>query len=72
MNDIEKIHNRIFRRRLDNNKDYSDWSFIRAKDLKDKLGDKIAELLAQGFKVSGGYHTTSVRGFHQYYLMYKT
>jgi len=66
----DKIHNKIYKTRLNPNKEY-DYTFIPIKDIRPNIDAKIIELLNDGKKVTGGYFCTAVRGFHEYYLMYK-
>jgi hypothetical protein len=72
MNDkVDKIHKRIFRRRLDQNKIYKGWTWIHIRDIRGKIDEKIIELLNENNIVTAGYYTTSIRGYHDYYLMYR-
>jgi len=71
---VQKIHANIFKKRLSPNKDYSSkWEFISLRDIKKPLtiDEKIEELLKEGKKVKGGYFCTSVRDYHEHYLMVK-
>jgi restriction endonuclease S subunit len=69
---IEKIHNQIFHKRLNRNKSYDEWKLLNRRDFKGtKIDDKIRELLEKNYKVTGGYFATAVRGYYEYYLMYK-
>lgn len=68
---VDKIHKRIFHNRLSQDKDYSQWVMIEIKSIRGKMDETIAQWLQEGKTVSGGYYTTSVRGYHIYYVMYK-
>ncbi len=71
---IEKIHHQIFSKRFRPNINYSKkgWKEINLREFKGYgIDNKIRELLEQNYKVSGGYFATAIRGFHEYYLMYK-
>ena len=71
---IEVIYNRMFRRRLDQRAGYeknieNGWHYERSPQ---KVGkDRIKELLEKNFIVSSGYFCTSVRDYHEYYILYK-
>lgn len=73
--EVEKINTRMYRRRLDPNYNFfaHGWTMYSMREIKPmKPRDKIKSLLDQGYIVSSGYFCTSVRGYHDYYIMYKS
>lgn len=68
---VKIIHDCIFHHRLSHSQDYSSWQFIPIRFLRGNLDKKIKELLEAKYVVSSGYYCTAIRGFHEYYLMYK-
>lgn len=50
------------------------WTMVKTRGLGVKrrpAREVIAELLAQGHRVTAGYFTTSVRGHHEYMIFWK-
>lgn len=73
--EVETINKRIFTKRLDQNYNYfaHGWTMLDFKDFRPmKSRDKIKSLLESGYKVTGGFYCTSVRGYHLYYILYKS
>jgi hypothetical protein len=72
--DTETIIKRIYHHRFDKNKSFNapEWNFESIRNLKgEKLREKINYLLTTNHKVTGGYFTTAIRGYHDYYIFWK-
>lgn len=71
---LDKIWEQCKKRRLDQNEgmlanEAKGWSY-ESRFGGGGVKPRATELLALGYKVKGGYFTTSVRGYHDYALMY--
>jgi hypothetical protein len=68
---VEVINTRMLRNRIDQNRDvYKGWT--QAKYMWPiKPRDVIREHILAGHKVTAGYYTTSVRGFHNYCIFWR-
>lgn len=67
----QKIYDRMFHSRLDPEK-FKTWKHCDTWDIRPrKIRDVIEEKLAAGFRVTSGYMTTSCRGYHTHYLLWK-
>lgn len=70
--ELEKIWKQCLRNRLDPNKDYCKIGWhIEDHFSAGTMTRKAKELLKAGYKVKGGYFTTSVREFHNKVLLWK-
>lgn len=72
---IEKIVAETSRRRLDQNNGYikrmeNGWRYVRCFRYED-VRREARKWLMVGHKVSGGYFSTSVRGYHEKTIMHK-
>ena len=72
---VEKLHDRMFRNRFDPNKLMRDWKpdswQAGAGGDGRKAETVIREHLEKGHKVSTGYFNTACRGFHTYMIFWK-
>jgi hypothetical protein len=67
----EKIFKRMFSRRLDPElRELKDWKFIQLRP-PIKAKDVIEGHLTNGDRVTAGYYTTGVRGYHEHYIFWK-
>jgi hypothetical protein len=73
--DPKAIHERMFRRRLRFGEEMDSWTWISMREInlrrKQTALQFIEEKLQKGFKVTAGYVTTSVRGHHDYVVLFK-
>lgn len=66
---VEKIAKRVFHQYVNQYADqYRDW---RSEWVRGDARLRIKELLEQGYKVTGGYYATAVKGYHDYRIFYK-
>ena len=70
---VERIHARMYRRRLDPNSDvFAGWNQLEHWDYKPKAPRLvILEHLLAGHEVNSGYYTTKVRGYHEHYIFWR-
>lgn len=70
--EVEKISLRMYRRRIDQyNEPLKTWNQVRRSDDKRPPRDIIRHLLSKGKRVTAGYFTTGVRGFHEHVIYWK-
>lgn len=73
--EVEKINTRMYRRRIcQYNEPLKAWNQIRRGGMdgdKRKPRDIIRQLLSEGKRVTAGYFTTGVRGYHDYAIYWK-
>lgn len=69
---IETIVRRMYRRRIDQyNEPLTTWNQVRRTDDKRRPREIIRQLLDDGKRVTSGYFTTAVRGFHDHVIYWK-
>jgi hypothetical protein len=72
---VERILARMYRRRLPQYIDklaLPGWEWVRCGELRpQKPREIILGMLRNGRRVTAGYTTTGVRGFHEYYIPWK-
>lgn len=69
---VEKINRRMYRRRIDQyNEPLKPWHSIRRRHDERCPRVIIRQLLNEGKRVTAGYFTTGVRGFHEYCIYWK-
>lgn len=72
--EIEKINKRLYRNRIDQYKErYKSWNWISTWELRGIISarEKIRELLVNGKRVTAGYYCTSVKGYHDCFIIWK-
>ena len=78
---IKQIIDRMYKHRIDqyNDKYHKRYTFYKANEIyfgnygqsPSKMEVFLKERLEAGDKITSGYYTTSVRGFHEYYILIK-
>ena len=71
---VKAIHDRMYKHRLDQNRYHDNgWTFENGRRSVPKRQNEeiIREHLRQGHLVTSGYYCTAVRGFHEYYVLWK-
>ena len=63
----------MFKKRIDQRRDWTSegWSYEDRQTRKIEVVAKIQELLDVGYKVQAGWFATSVRGYHNYVILWK-
>lgn len=70
--DVEKVILRMYRRRIDQyNEPLKTWNQITRRDDKRPPREIIRQLLEEGERVTAGYYTTGVRGYHDRVIFWK-
>ena len=63
----KQLYEAMFKRRLDPNEPFDGWKRVHSR-----AGEKeIERLLQRGYSVKTGYYTTSIRGFHDYQILWR-
>ena len=65
----DAIYSRMFKNRLRVDEDR--WRMIQRRDCTEHPRQVIVSLLSKGFTVTAGYYTCDVRGWHEYYILYR-
>lgn len=69
---IEKVILRMYRRRIDQyNEPLTTWNQVRRSDDKRRPCEIIRQLMEEGKRVTAGYYTTGVRGYHDHVIFWK-
>lgn len=66
----EELYNQLFVKNV-SGKAYEDYCFEDTSCGKEKVLERVAVLQNEYKKVTTGYFTTSVRGYHLYVILYK-
>ena len=71
MKTVDELIDSMYSKRLDPNADYASrgWKMEQSTRRKNNPSERIAELLAEGKEVKTGYFATSVRAFHEHWIL---
>jgi hypothetical protein len=70
---VDQLITRLYHRRCDPNKSVDKWTLLCREDIRPlKMREKIEQLLRAGYIVTTGYYCTSIRGFHEHTIFYRS